>query len=291
MAAQVTTQAKTERRGFTLIELLVVIAIVATLIAILLPALSGARRAGRDAVCLSNLRQIGLGWTMYLNDFKKFPVPPGESSSASIRFGWGGVHWYGYKEDGTPEGVGALHLGAERPVNPYIGSDTAIEEARAKIFKCPSDASVRYSRDGKPVVWETFGTPNRSGEGDRTAFGQVGTSYEANDWMYCEVGSKMGWIGGRYRDNQGPQHVQVVASRFPLVGDIGSFAPGRYDEKGRQDLNMIFGWWHGFERGPMVFLDGSARREKMGAVLTDKYSFWLDPTKHAADGWRRVMGP
>jgi prepilin-type N-terminal cleavage/methylation domain-containing protein/prepilin-type processing-associated H-X9-DG protein len=44
--------------GFTLIELLVVIAIIATLIAILLPSLKGAREAGRMAVCLSNQKQI-----------------------------------------------------------------------------------------------------------------------------------------------------------------------------------------------------------------------------------------
>jgi prepilin-type N-terminal cleavage/methylation domain-containing protein len=53
------------RSGFTLIEVLVVVAIIALLVAILLPALSRARAQGRNAVCLNNLRQIGLAVTQY----------------------------------------------------------------------------------------------------------------------------------------------------------------------------------------------------------------------------------
>ena len=54
--------------GFTLIELLVVVAIIALLVAILLP--SRARDAGRLAVCLSNLRQLGLGFAVYAEDHR-----------------------------------------------------------------------------------------------------------------------------------------------------------------------------------------------------------------------------
>jgi prepilin-type N-terminal cleavage/methylation domain-containing protein len=63
------------KRGFTLIELLVVIAIIAILAAILLPALARARERGRQAACLSNLKQVGLALHLYSEAFTEyFPV-------------------------------------------------------------------------------------------------------------------------------------------------------------------------------------------------------------------------
>ncbi len=87
-----TRTARVHRRAaFTLIELLVVIAIIAILIGILLPALGSARQTSKTLLCLSQLRQLSLGWSMYADDNRDVMVPgrapnlPGaESNPANI---------------------------------------------------------------------------------------------------------------------------------------------------------------------------------------------------------------
>jgi prepilin-type N-terminal cleavage/methylation domain-containing protein len=66
---------RTNRRGFTLIELLVVIAIIAILAAILFPVFAQARESARKTTCLSNMKQLGLGVMMYVQDYDEvFPT-------------------------------------------------------------------------------------------------------------------------------------------------------------------------------------------------------------------------
>jgi type II secretory pathway pseudopilin PulG len=60
--------------AFTLLELLVVIATIAILATLLLAELRRAKAAALSAACKSNLRQLGLGLELYLNDFKKYPM-------------------------------------------------------------------------------------------------------------------------------------------------------------------------------------------------------------------------
>lgn len=62
------------KAGFTLIELLAVIAIIGILAAILIPVVARVRASARDATCRSNLRQVGIGFEFYLQDYDyKYP--------------------------------------------------------------------------------------------------------------------------------------------------------------------------------------------------------------------------
>ena len=67
------TEVRPTPRAFTLLELLVVIGIMAILAALLLPAVSRATASAQRLRCTTNLRQIGTGLCLYLDDFKRYP--------------------------------------------------------------------------------------------------------------------------------------------------------------------------------------------------------------------------
>lgn len=96
------------RQAFTLIEVLVVVAIIALLSAVLLPSLQKARAQARGVVCSSGVRQLGVGMTMYLNQFKVYPAHQWIFKASGVEIGR--VRWFnamarqlgGYKVQGCP---------------------------------------------------------------------------------------------------------------------------------------------------------------------------------------------
>ncbi|MDR3710379.1 MAG: DUF1559 domain-containing protein [Capsulimonadaceae bacterium] len=78
--------------AFTLIELLVVIAIIAILAAILFPVFATAREKARQTTCASNLKQLGIAWVQYCQDFDEMPPQPfGGGGGGDGAVGWAGV--------------------------------------------------------------------------------------------------------------------------------------------------------------------------------------------------------
>jgi prepilin-type N-terminal cleavage/methylation domain-containing protein/prepilin-type processing-associated H-X9-DG protein len=111
------------RSAFTLIELLVVIAIIAILAALLLPALASAKARALRIQCTAQNRQLGIGFSMFVNDHND-SYPPGVATSEANQYPW------------------------DCSINRYIGgsmSDANLTSGLTpptmvpKILKCPAD--------------------------------------------------------------------------------------------------------------------------------------------------------
>jgi len=167
-----------KKNGFTLIELLVVIAIIAILAAILFPVFAKAREKARQTSCLSNMKQLGLGWNMYTQDYDGKYSGTWYEPPASGDYWSGTWHYWPYT------------------LYPYVKND--------KIFYCPS-----YSTTGD--LGQSYGMPYwYSGGPSDSEIGQMPYNMSGtilileSSWGVFDgptfFASSQGSYGGRIRD-------------------------------------------------------------------------------------------
>ena len=114
-------------KGFTLIELLVVIAVIAILAALLVPVLSAAKRKAAQTTCLNNLKQLGLGMKLYVDDSSD--VFPG---LASRHNGFQPSDWIYWRTNSALPAV---------EKSPIIRS---LADASRSLLRCPLDDDDNY---------------------------------------------------------------------------------------------------------------------------------------------------
>lgn len=116
-------------KAFTLVELLVCIAIIAVLAGLLSSTLARAKSRARTIICLNNIRQMGLSWSLYTHDYDDRIPPNSEENSSSSKTWVQG--WLNFN-DGHPDNTNQVHL-RESLLWPY--------HQTVKIWRCPADRS------------------------------------------------------------------------------------------------------------------------------------------------------
>ena len=127
-------QAGRKHRLFTLIELLVVIAIIAILAAILLPALNKARRKAQQALCAGNLKQIGLAFHSYTDDYNGYLPLVNECECGRY---WSNVLYTRMTGKPLEDNYGNCYMGHPAWNNALGYGSKGNRKEKGTVFNCP----------------------------------------------------------------------------------------------------------------------------------------------------------
>jgi prepilin-type N-terminal cleavage/methylation domain-containing protein len=197
-------RARWMRAGFTLIELLVVITVIAILAGLLLPALDGAKKKSQETVCISNERQIGLGFTMYASDSMNVFLPLINTvNGVEISYSGGGFYPVPTLDENADSFLGCTSEQAltnaqaalmRSPVYMYMKSvgvfhcpgDTRIMNAPGHGFAyCGYSKTQNFAGDPSNDYWGMYNTLAK--ESDVTAPSLTFMFTEDSDWRGFDV--------------------------------------------------------------------------------------------------------
>ena len=181
----------TKRAGFTLIELLVVIAIIAILAAILFPVFAKAREKARQTSCLSNMKQLGLGFMQYTQDNDECVPADPDNWGTPMGIGWGQAIYpyvkatgvYKCPDDSTTGKVVSYAFNAALPNSPAT-------HGHIPAFNAPSKTVELYEISGATCD-VTQSTPC-------SPIGVTFINYTTPDWVSSTtIKAETGWTKGR----------------------------------------------------------------------------------------------
>ncbi len=226
------------RLGFTLIELLVVIAVIGILASLLLPAMSRARDAAHRVVCVSNVKQLMLGWLLYETDTGWLaPTAGGPWCGDPTNPGWtgGSIAWndppsWAYMRTN----VDMLMSPGSGKIGPYVGAHG--------VYRCPADRSGFVKGTQRPPFRVRSYTMNVAiGVRDTTDPEMNVSFYKMTD--YRKLAPANGWVfleehpetidDGRFEVMWPASHgaevwTGVPATRHGRAGPVG-FADGHVE--------------------------------------------------------------